>query len=134
LRYIFVTRGDEKKISHRGLQRAEEKEGTEESKIGQEDFEHQGIAPDLQNRATASTISFAHAGPSMSKHHHHPHEGHSAGNPPGTGRGHLRHNWFFYLAGVMILLALLAFIFSGNLAWRPAISSPQPAPSSDAAK
>jgi hypothetical protein len=70
----------------------------------------------------------------MSKHHHHPHEGHSAGNPPGTRHGHLRHNWFFYLAGVMILLALLAFIFSGNLALRPTTSSPQPAASSGASK
>jgi hypothetical protein len=50
----------------------------------------------------------------MSKHHHHPDEGHSAGNPP---RNHFRHNWFFYVSGVFILIALLAFIVSGNLSW-----------------
>jgi hypothetical protein len=70
----------------------------------------------------------------MSKHHHHPHEGHGPGNPPNTHKGHLRHNWFFYVAGVMILFALLAFIFSGNLALQPTTSSPQPAASSGASK
>ena len=59
----------------------------------------------------------------MSKHHHHPHEGHSDGGPPKGS--HLRHNWFFYVSGVFLLLALLGFIFSGNLAWRPAVA---PAP------
>ena len=70
----------------------------------------------------------------MSKHHHHPHEGHSAGEAPGTGRKPLHHSPFFWVAGVFILVALLAFIFSGNLAWRPATSAPQPAAASDAAK
>ena len=55
----------------------------------------------------------------MSKHHHHPHEGHGSGNPAGTGRKHLRHNWFFYLAGLFILVALIAFVLSGNLLWQP---------------
>ena len=64
----------------------------------------------------------------MSKHHHHhPHEGHGSGNPPKT---RLRHTWFFYLAGLFILLALLSFVFSGNLAWGPrAQPAPAPAPS-----
>ncbi len=53
----------------------------------------------------------------MGKHHHHPHEGHGSGNPPGTVHGHLRHNWFFYVSGIFLLIALLGFIFSGNLSW-----------------
>jgi hypothetical protein len=61
----------------------------------------------------------------MSKHHQHPHEGHSAGNPP---KSHLRHNWFFYLSGILILIALLAFIASGNLSWNFNTAAPQPKP------
>jgi len=64
----------------------------------------------------------------MSKHHHHPHEGHGdGGRPP---QGHLHHNWFFYVAGFFILLALISFVLSGNLAWRPA-PPPPTAPSGD---
>jgi hypothetical protein len=61
----------------------------------------------------------------MSKHHHHPNKGHGPGNPPGEGRGHFRHNWFFYVSGIFILIALLAFIFSGNLLWQPSAPAPQ---------
>lgn len=59
----------------------------------------------------------------MSKHHHHPHEGHSSGNPPKA-----KHNWFFYVAGIFILIALLAFIFSGDLVFNPSATPPPPAP------
>jgi hypothetical protein len=69
----------------------------------------------------------------MSKHHHHPHEGHNAGNPPGTGKKHLRHNWFFYVAGLFILIALLGFIFSNNLTLQPNVVR-APAPAADVAK
>jgi hypothetical protein len=63
----------------------------------------------------------------MSKHHHHPHEGHGDGGPSNQ---HLRHNWFFYVAGFFLLLALLGFILSGNLALNPATTpAPAPAPS-----
>jgi len=54
----------------------------------------------------------------MSKHHHHPGEGHGSGEPSRPAGNHLHHNWFFYVSGVFILLALLGFIFSGNLAWQ----------------
>jgi hypothetical protein len=64
----------------------------------------------------------------MSKHHHHPNEGHGSGNPPGGVRGHLHHNWFFYASGIFILLALLAFILSGNLAWNFNASAPTAKP------
>jgi hypothetical protein len=50
----------------------------------------------------------------VGKHHHHPHEGHRSGTSPGGKPMH--HDWRFYVAGFFILLALLAFIFSGNLA------------------
>jgi uncharacterized integral membrane protein len=63
----------------------------------------------------------------MSKHHHHPHEGHSAGNAPGTGRKAMRHSWFFWIAGVFILLALLGFILSNNLTMQPAPAPRPPA-------
>jgi hypothetical protein len=61
----------------------------------------------------------------MGKHHHNPHEGHRSGVP--SGGKPLHHDWRFYAAGFFILIALLAFIFSGNLAWRPA-PSPTPPP------
>jgi hypothetical protein len=63
----------------------------------------------------------------MSKHHHHPHEGHRSGNPPGSGRP--RHNWFFYVAGFFILIGLLCFIMLGtNFFWSPVVpATPPPA-------
>jgi len=54
----------------------------------------------------------------MSKHHHHPHEGHGSGARPDSARNHLHHNWFFYISGIFILIALIAFILSGNLSWQ----------------
>jgi len=62
----------------------------------------------------------------MSKHHHHPHEGHHSGEP-GASRKPMHHDWRFYVAGFFLFLALLAFILSGNLRWRPA---PPPLPAS----
>jgi hypothetical protein len=64
----------------------------------------------------------------MGKHHHHPNEGHGPGNPPRAMRDHLHHNWFFYVSGIFILIALLAFIVSGNLSWRFSPTAPQPKP------
>ena len=64
----------------------------------------------------------------MSKHHHHPNEGHSPGNPPGSGRHHLRHNWFFYVAGIFILIGLLAFITWGAFPWQVSTPAVQPKP------
>jgi hypothetical protein len=58
----------------------------------------------------------------MSKHHHHPHEGHSSGNPPGTGRQ--RQGPFFYLAGLFILVALICFIVLGSFAGSRSIAPP----------
>jgi len=63
---------------------------------------------------------------SMSKHHHHPHEGHGAGEP---ARRPLHHTWFFWVAGFFILLALISFVLSGNLAWRPSATPPPTAAS-----
>jgi hypothetical protein len=64
----------------------------------------------------------------MSKHHHHPGEGHLSGKPARPVRDHLHHNWFFYVSGIFIFIALLAFIASGNLAWQfSAIPPSQPA-------
>jgi hypothetical protein len=64
----------------------------------------------------------------MSKHHHHPDEGHGAGEAPRSMRGRLHHNWFFYVSGIFLLVALICFVLSGNLAWRfsPALPSPVP--------
>jgi hypothetical protein len=64
----------------------------------------------------------------MSKHHHHPHEGHGDGNPPPSLRGHFHHNWFFYVSGLFLLIALLAFIASGNLSWQFSASAPPQTP------
>jgi hypothetical protein len=71
----------------------------------------------------------------MSKHHHHPHEGHGEGNPPGSGDKPLKHNWFFYVAGFFLMLALLGFILSNNLKIQPGpLSPPAPATPSSADK
>jgi len=70
----------------------------------------------------------------MSKHHHHPNEGHGEGNPPHSIRGHLHHNGFFYVSGLFILVALLAFIFSGNLSWQFSALAPQQKPLIDVTK
>ena len=64
----------------------------------------------------------------MSKHHHHPNEGHGDGHRPSSIRGHLHHNWFFYVSGIFILVALLAFIVSGNLSWQFSAAPPPQTP------
>jgi hypothetical protein len=61
----------------------------------------------------------------MSRHHHHPHEGHLGGNPPGQKK--LRHDWRFYAAGLCILIALLVYLLSGDLAFTPRVTAPPPA-------
>jgi hypothetical protein len=53
----------------------------------------------------------------MSKQHHHSNEGQSEGNPPYSAWNHLHHNWFFYLSN-LILIALIAFVLSGNFSWQ----------------
>jgi hypothetical protein len=68
----------------------------------------------------------------MSEHHHHkPHEGHHSGDKP--ARGGLHRGWFFWLAGFFLLLALLGFIFSGNLAFTPAVPATAAPPIAPAA-
>lgn len=52
----------------------------------------------------------------MSKHHHHPHEGHHAGKP---AQKPLHHDWRFYAAGAIIMIALVLYLLSGDLSWRP---------------
>jgi hypothetical protein len=70
----------------------------------------------------------------MSKHHHHPNEGHGGGGSPRSMQNHLHHNWFFYVSGIFILVALLAFVFSGNLAWPQSAPPLHPAPVSGVGK
>ena len=69
----------------------------------------------------------------MSKHHHHPNEGHGDGDPPGSARKPLHHNWFFWVAGLFILVALISFILEGG-GLRPGAPPPQPTPSSSGGK
>jgi hypothetical protein len=68
----------------------------------------------------------------MSKHHHHPNEGHGDGGPPKLDDQPLRHNWFFYVAGFFLIVALLGFIWEGTLGMRPVIPPPTTAPASSA--
>jgi hypothetical protein len=68
----------------------------------------------------------------MSKHHHHPHEGHSSGNAPGTGRR--GHGPFFYVAGVCILIALICFIIWGAFAGPVATTRANPPAAAASAK
>jgi hypothetical protein len=70
----------------------------------------------------------------MSKHHHHLNEGHKNGDLPRSMRNHLHHNWFFYVSGIFILVALLAFVFSGNPARQQSAPPLHPAPSSGVGK
>jgi hypothetical protein len=57
----------------------------------------------------------------MSKHHHHPDEGHGGGDSPGSAGKPLHHNVFFWVAGFFILLALIGFILEGIPAVRSSI-------------
>jgi hypothetical protein len=52
----------------------------------------------------------------MSKHHHHPHEGHHSGLP---SRKPLHHDWRFYAAGALIMIALLIYLLTEDLAFTP---------------
>jgi hypothetical protein len=56
----------------------------------------------------------------MGKHHHHPHEGHGSGTPP--SRKPMHHDWRFYAAGLAILIALLIYLLSGDLAFQPRLT------------
>jgi hypothetical protein len=58
----------------------------------------------------------------MSKHHHHPHEGHRPGETPAAkkpGRGA-----FFYVSISFILIALLCFIVNGATFFRSPAATP----------
>jgi hypothetical protein len=55
----------------------------------------------------------------MGKHHHHPNEGHDPGRP---GSKPLHHYWRFYAAGLAILIALLIYLLSGDLAFQPRLT------------
>jgi len=66
-------------------------------------------------------------------HHHHPDEGHGDGVPPRSAKNHLHHNWFFYVAGFFILLALIGFIMAGTPAWQ-VVAPAQPPPLNDSNK
>jgi hypothetical protein len=62
----------------------------------------------------------------MSKHHHHPHEGHGSGKP---GRKPIHHDWRYYAAAMLIMLALVLYLLSGDLSMQPTIMNTQAAPS-----
>jgi hypothetical protein len=62
----------------------------------------------------------------MSRHHHHDNKSPREEHPSGRAPYKMHHDWRFYAAGFFLLLALLAFIFSGNLAWRPVAAPPPP--------
>jgi hypothetical protein len=64
----------------------------------------------------------------MSKHHHHPNEGHGPGAPSRSVREHLHHHWFFYVSGIFLLVALVCFVLSGNVSWQFSASPPAQAP------
>ena len=66
----------------------------------------------------------------MSKHHHHPHEGHHSGAPKAAKPMH--HDWRFYAAGLLILVALMAYLLSLDLSTSP--KAPLPAPILNAGK
>jgi hypothetical protein len=56
----------------------------------------------------------------MGKHHHHPHEGHSDGSHTSRPVNKpVHHDWRFYAAGLCILIALVVYLLSGDLAFSP---------------
>ena len=59
-------------------------------------------------------------------------EGSGEGGPSGSEVRPLRHNWFFYVAGFFLVIAVICFVLSNTLIWHPpiALPPPQPAPSS----
>ena len=61
----------------------------------------------------------------MGKHHHHPHEGHGDGSRvQHSAKKPVHHDWRFYAAGLMILVALLLYLLSGDLAFQPRVAAP----------
>jgi hypothetical protein len=59
----------------------------------------------------------------MSQHHHHDNKGHHHQEEQASeksGWKPVHHDWRFYAAGVLILLALVAYLLSADLRLRPA--------------
>ena len=60
----------------------------------------------------------------MSEHHHHDHKGHHQNEgPQKSSYKPVHHDWRFYAAGLLIFVALLAYLLSGDLSWRPAVQT-----------
>ncbi len=66
----------------------------------------------------------------MSQHHHHDNKHHHhQDTPKQTGWKPVHHDWRFYAAGALILIALVAYLLSADLRLRPT-PPPAPAPTS----
>jgi len=57
----------------------------------------------------------------MSRHHHHDN------TPSHQVPYKVHHDWRFYAAGFLILFALVVYLLTGDLAWRP-VPPPPPVP------
>lgn len=57
----------------------------------------------------------------MSQHHHHHNKEHPHHEAPPYK---IHHDWRFYAAGFLIMLALVAYLLSEDLAFRPSVPPP----------
>jgi hypothetical protein len=66
----------------------------------------------------------------MSQHHHHDNKGHHHHEEASKSNGWKpgRHNWTFYAAAVLILVAMVIYLLSADLRLRPAAPAQPPVP------
>lgn len=85
---------------------------------------------DREQRCTAVSVSQRNAKISMSTHggpHHGPHHnGADQKSVPYWKRAH--RSWIFYVGIVLMLTAIMAYVMSFDLAWRPRVGTAQPTP------
>jgi hypothetical protein len=65
----------------------------------------------------------------MSQHHHHDNKHHHAHDQSPRTSKPIHHDWRFYAAAALILIAMVLYLLSGDLSWRPAPPASQPAQS-----
>src|SRR6185369_14564404 len=72
------------------------------------------------------------ARPSMSKHEeHHHHQGHHNPELQSPKKYRIHHDWRFWVAVVLMLAAMFAYVASGDLAFRPGGKVGPPVPAAE---
>jgi len=70
----------------------------------------------------------------MNEHHSDPSERPDDEIAPLPKEKPLRQSWFYYVAGIFIMIALIGFILETTVTWRPNVCPTQPAASGSAGK